>query len=118
MVEVQIGSTALPIIILPTIDGKAVTVTQIKNDFSNYFVNDGATPINFILEYKTRDGSKVNLSYNNTKSSETEIWFEPPDTVYATKEVFTMVVYWTIGIEKVPTTNMFVLDVQDLHNEP
>ena len=118
MVEVQIGSTALPIIILPTIDGKAVTQTQIKNDFSNYFVSDGATPINFILETKTRDGSKVPLSFNAAKSSETEIWFEPPDSLYATKEVFTAVVFWTIGIEKVPTTNMFVIDVQDLHNEP
>jgi len=117
MVEIQLGSKALPIIILPTIDGNAVTVQQIKDDFSNYFVSDGATPINFILERKTRDDAKVDLSYNATKSSETEIWFEPPDSVYATIDKFTCVVYWTIGIEKVPTTNPFTIDVKDLHNE-
>ena len=117
MVEVQIGSQALPIIILPTIDGKAVTVQQIKDDFSNYFVSDQVTPINFIFEYKTRTGNKVELSYNAAKSSETEIWFEPPDIVYADIEIFTCVIYWTIGIEKVPTTNPFNLDVKDLHNE-
>ncbi len=53
MVEIQVGSTKQPIIILPRINGAAVTVQNIKDNFSNFFVSDGATPISFVMETRT-----------------------------------------------------------------
>ena len=117
MVEIQVGSKQQPIILLPRIDGKPVTVQNIKDNFSNFFVSDGATPINFVMETRTRDGSKVLLSYNPGKSSETQIWFLPIDTFFASVEKFTALFYWTIDVEQVYTENPITIDVKELHDE-
>jgi hypothetical protein len=116
MVEIQVGSTKQPIIILPRINGTPVTVTQIKNDFSNFFVDDGSTPINFFMETRTRTGTKTPLAYDPAKSSETELWFFPDDSFYATKEKYTTLIYWTIATEKVNTETPFTIDVKELHD--
>lgn len=115
--EIQVGSLQQPLIILPRINGKPVTVTQIKNDFSNFFVSDGATPINFVLETRTRTGAKVTLNYDVGRSTETEIWFLPANAFWATVQKYTSLIYWTIGVEKVYTENPITLDVKELHDE-
>ena len=117
MVEIQVGSTKQPIIHLPRIDGKPVTVTEIKTLYSNYYVSDPATPINFVMESRTRLGAKTLLFYDPAKSSETEIWFFPTDPYYATVEKYTVLFYWTIDVEKVYTENPLVIDVKELHDE-
>jgi hypothetical protein len=116
MVEIQVGSKQQPIIILPRINGTPVTVTQIKNDFSNFYVSDIATPINFVMETRTRLGAKVTLAYDESKSSETEIWFLPDDSFFATVEKYTTLIYWTIAVEQVYTENPFTIDVKELHD--
>ena len=115
--EFQVGSKQQPIILKPKIDGKAVTVTEIKNTFSNFFVSDVATPVNFVLETRTRLGVKATLNFNAAKSTDTEIWFFPLDPFYATVEKKTALFYWTIGVEQVYTEIPIVIDVKELHNE-
>jgi len=117
MVEIQVGSKQQPVIHLPRIDGKPVTVTEIKNNFSNFFVSDGQTPINFVMESRTRDGNKVTLNYDVSKSSETEIWFLPADSFWTTVQKYTVLFYWTIDIEQVYTENPLIVDVKELHDE-
>ena len=117
MVEIQVGSKQQPIILLPRIDGKPVTVTQIKNTFSNFFVSDGATPVNFVMETRLRGASKVTLNYDQAKSTDTQIFFFPADPFYATKQKYTTLFYWTIGIEQVYTENPITIDVKEIHDE-
>ena len=117
MVEIQVGSKQQPIILLPRIDNKPVTVTQIKNTFSNFFVSDGATPINFVMETRTRTGTKVTLNYDVSKSSDTQIWFLPADAFWDTVRKYTALFYWTIDVEKVYTENPITIDVKELHDE-
>jgi len=117
MVEIQVGSKQQPIIMLPRIDGVAVTVQNIKDNFSNFFVDNGTTPINFVMETKTRTGAKVLLNYDVAKSSETEIWFLPLDTFWDTVQKYTALFYWTIAVEKVYTENPITIDVKEIHDE-
>ena len=117
MVEIQVGSKQQPIIILPRIDGNAVTVQNIKDNFSNFFINNGSTPINFVMETRTRLGNKVTLNYDVAKSSETEIWFLPLDTFWESIQKYTTLFYWTIAVEKVYTENPITIDVKELHDE-
>jgi hypothetical protein len=116
MVEIQVGSKQQPIIILPRINGTPVTVQNIKDNFSNFFVSDIATPINFVMETRTRLGAKVTLNYDAAKSSETEIWFLPTDPFFASVEKYTTLIYWTIDVEQVYTENPFTIDVKELHD--
>ncbi len=117
MVEIQVGSTQQPIIIIPRIDGVEETVTRIKNTFSNFYVSDILTPIDFKLEYKTRLGDKTLINYNVSNSSDTQIWFLPDDAFYATVVKYSVLAYWTIGVEKVYLESPILIDVKDLHNE-
>ena len=117
MVEIQVGSKQQPIILLPRIDNKPVTVTEIKNTFSNFFVSDGATPINFVMETRQRTGSKTTLNYDPAKSSDTQIWFLPADTFWDTVRKYTTLFFWTIDVEKVYTENPITIDVKELHDE-
>ena len=117
MVEIQVGSKQQPLIIIPRIAGNVVTVTQIKDDFSNFFIDDGQTPINFVMETRTRTGNKVTLNYDAGKSSDTEIWFLPADAFWDTVQKYTALFYWTIAVEKVYTENPITLDVKELHDE-
>jgi len=117
MVEIQVGSKQQPIIILPRIDNKPVTVTQIKNTFSNFFVSDVATPINFVMESRTRTGTKTTLNYDAGRSSDTQIWFLPLDTFWDTVRKYTVLFFWTIDVEKVYTENPITIDVKELHDE-
>jgi len=117
MVEIQVGSKQQPIIMIPRIAGVKETVTRIKTVFSNFFVSDGATPINFVMETRTRTGAKVTLNYDVSKSSDTQIFFLPADTFWATVQKYTTLFFWTIDVEKVYTENPITIDVKELHDE-
>ena len=86
MVEIQVGSKQQPIIMIPRINGIAETVTRIKAVFSNFFVSDGVTPIDWKLEHRTRTGTKTLISFDSGKSNDTQIFFFPDDAFYATVE--------------------------------
>lgn len=117
MVEIQVGSKQQPVIIIPRIAGNVVTVQDIKDDFSNFYVNDSTTPINFVMETRTRTGDKVLLSYDASRSSNTQIWFLPADSFWDTVQKYTALFYWTIGVEQVYTENPITIDVKELHDE-
>jgi len=117
MVEIQVGSKQQPIIMLPRIDGKPVTVANIKSTFSNFFVSDGATPIDWKMETRTRTGAKDTINFDSAKSTDTQIFFFPPDTFYATVQKYTVLFFWTIDIEKVYSQIPITIDVKELHDE-
>lgn len=118
MVEVQKGALITPITIRPRIDGNIVTQTQIKNDFSNTFVDDATTPIAFFMESKVRGQSIVTLAWDESKSTDSLIHFLPADAFFAEEIKYTLLFYWTIATEKVYTKIPIPLEVKDYHNEP
>ncbi len=117
MVEIQVGSLQQPIIMIPRINGVPETVTRIKSVFSNFFVSDVATPIDWKLEHRTRTGAKTLISFDSGKSTDTQIFFFPPDAFYATVEKKTLLFFWTIGVEKVYSSIPITVDVKELHDE-
>lgn len=118
MVEVQKGAKLTPITIRPRIDGNIVTQTQIKNDFSNTFVDDITTPIAFTMESKVRGQSPVELPWVPGKSTDNLIYFAPADAFYENEIKYTLLFFWTIATEKVYTKIPITLEVKDYHNEP
>lgn len=113
---VQKGSTSLPIIVVPRINKAIVTQTQIKNDFSNFFINDALTPLSFTLEYKEVDGVVKTVFWNSSKSAESSLFFPVPDSLYENKEEWTIAVFWEISTEKNYVLKPFHLTVDDVHN--
>lgn len=112
----QIGSTGLPIIVIPRIDGAIVTQDDIKTLFSNTFVNDATTPLSFTLEYKAVDGAVLTQAWNPAKSGPSSLFFPVPDSLYANKEEWTIAIFWTITTEKNYVLKPFHLTVDDVHN--
>jgi len=117
MVEVQIGSKVTPIIIKPRIDGNIVTQSQIKNTFSNTFVDDVSTPISFTMESKVRGQPIATLAWDPAKSTDSQIFFQPADAFYANEIKYTLLFYWVITTEQVYTKIPITLEVKDYHNE-
>lgn len=117
MVEIQVGSKQQPLIMLPRIDGKAETVTRIKTVFSNFYVNDATTPIDWNLEYRTRTGAKTLINFDSVKSTDTQIFFFPDDAFFANVIKYTVLFFWTIGVEKVYSEIPITIDVKELHDE-
>jgi len=117
MVEIQVGSTQQPLIMIPRINGVPETVTRIKTVFSNFYVDDPTTPIDWQMETRTRTGAKVLLQFDAAKSTDTQIFFFPTDPFYATVQKYTALFFWTIGVEKVYTENPITIDVKELHDE-
>jgi hypothetical protein len=116
MVDVQKGSTALPIIVVPRIGGIPVTQTEIKNNFSNKYVNEGTTPIAWTLEYQKRGESTPSTqAWDESKSTDEKIFFDMPDTFWEDWATYTILVYWTISTEKVYTELPTQITVKDLH---
>jgi hypothetical protein len=117
--EVQTGSTTLPILVIPRINGVPVTQTQIKNNFSNVFVSDGTTPLTFTMEYQTRLGTLNTQAYDATLSTDSIIFFPMPDSFYATAIKWTIIPFWNIvGLtqtEKIYANESIMLEVKDLH---
>lgn len=113
---VQVGSENFPIIIVPRIDGKIVTQSQIKSEYSNTFVDDNTTPLSFTLEYKKINEPAQTLVWDSGKSSDSKIFFQVPNSVYAEKANYTIIVFWKIGLEKIYTLKPYHLQVEDVHN--
>lgn len=120
MPEVQKGTTTLPILVTPRIAGVPVTQTEIKNNHSNVFVDNGSTPLSFTLEYKSRDGTVNTQEWDESKSTENVIFFPMPDSFYADDVVWTILPFWTIvGLtqtEKIYADESIQLEVKDLHD--
>lgn len=119
MPEVQTGSTTLPILVIPRINGVPVTQTQIKTNFSNVFIDDGQTPLTFTMEYQTRLGTLNTQAFDASKSTDAIIFFPMPDSFYATDIIWTIIPFWTIvGLtqtEKIYANEAIQLEVKDLH---
>lgn len=113
---VQKGSTSLPIIIVPRINGAIVTQDDIKNIFSNFFVSDATTPLSFTLEYKEVDGVVKTVAWDSSKSAASSLFFPVPDSLYENKEEWTIAIFWEISTEKNYTLKPFHLTVDDVHN--
>jgi len=119
MVEVQIGTTFLPILMTPRIGGLPVTQTQIKNDFSNAYVDDVTTPLTFTLEYKERnDALPQTVSFDASRSTDSVIYFPIPDSFYAQNATYTVLPFWNVGgptPEKIYAAEGIQIIVKDLH---
>lgn len=114
---VQIGTRLLPIIVTPRIDGKVVTQTEIKAKSTGY-VDDNNTPLRFGLEIKQRNEAILTLQWDETKSSNSAIFFQVPDSVYASAAVYTVTCFWTVGTsEKIYALAPYHLTVEDIHDE-
>jgi len=117
--EAQTGSTTLPILVIPRIGGVPVTQTQIKNNFSNVFVDDGSTPLTWVLEYITRDGTLNTQNFDATQSTDSVIFFPLPDSFYAVDIIWTLLPFWNIvGLtqtEKIYADESIMFEVKDLH---
>ena len=57
------------------------------------------------------------LSYDASRSSDTQIFFLPLDSFWATVQKVTALFFWTIGVEQVYTENPITIDVKELHDE-
>lgn len=116
MPEIQVGTTDKPILVIPRIGGVPVTQTQIKNDFSNAYVDDISTPLSFVLEYKNRtDTTVTSIAWNEAASTESQIFFDMPDAFWANLEEWTVMVAWTIAGEKNYTVESVVFAIKDMH---
>jgi hypothetical protein len=125
MVEVQVGSIAVPIIITPRILDVPVTVTQIKEVYSSEWVSDEDTPMTFYLEYEdsTNPGVPQSILYNSSLSSNTQLVFDIPNEIYADLDTYSLLFYWLVTdtedpptqLEKVYTKQAIPLVVRDLH---
>ena len=118
MPQIQKGTQARPIIISPYMGGVPLTQEKIKNNFSNEFVSDGETPLNFILEYKSREDTEPEtVEWNAAQSTETDIFFMMPDSFWEETKTWTILIAWTIASEKNYATENLIITVKDLHRE-
>lgn len=120
MVEVQKGVKKLVIFAKPRIGGLVKTQTQIKNDFSNFFINDASTPLTWTLEFRDSKGVVTTLAFDDTKSTDAILYFLPSDTFWDTLASYTVMLYWEIGadLEKIYSENSIQLQIKDLHDGP
>ncbi len=120
MPEVQKGIKKLVIFAKPRIGGLVRTQTDIKNDFSNFFVSDGATPLTWSLEFKDSKGVVTTLLFDSGLSTDTTLYFLPTDTFWDTLESYTVLLFWEIGtaLEKIYSEEAIQLVVKDLHDGP
>lgn len=122
--EVELGTVSLPFFVIPRIDGVAVGVSDIKSTYSNKFENDTDTPMSFFAELSLRDGTKTTVEWDESKSTDSVLYFPIADTIYATRAVYTVMFYWIVynddtptpaEIEKIFTMEPMTLDVKELH---
>lgn len=128
--EVQQTTQALPVWMIPRIDGNPKTITQIKEQYSNHYVSDEATPINFWLQHQAEDGTKTNILWDDSKTiDDMIIYFAIPNEIYADLQELTVLFFWTLGevsgdppeppadTERIFTIEPVLLQVKDLHQE-
>ncbi len=113
---VQVGTKSLPIRITPRIGGLVVTQTEIETIYSNFFVDQGSTPLTWVFEYKAVDGTIASISFDAGLSGPSSIYFPIPDSFYANKEEWTFSVAWQIATEKIYMLRSVKISVVDEHN--
>ncbi len=120
MPEVQKGIKKLVIFAKPRIGGLVKTQTQIKNDFSNFFISDGATPLTWTLEFRDSKGNTTTLPFDSGLSTDTTLYFLPTNTFWDTLESYTILLFWEIGtdLEKIYSEEAIHLIVKNLHDGP
>ena len=120
MTEVQVGSTFRPIRLIPKVGGVPVTQTDIKNNYSNLYVDDPSTPLTWVLEWKRRgDTNATTINFNSGLSTDSEIYFDIPDSFYAAIQKYTVLFAWVVtgasDTEKIYCEEAIQIDVRDLH---
>ncbi len=120
MPEVQKGIKKLVIFAKPRIGGLVKTQTQIKNDFSNFFVNDASTPLTWSLEFTDSKDVVTTLAFDGALSTDTTLYFLPTNTFWDTLESYTVLLFWEIGtdLEKIYSDEAIQLVVKNLHKGP
>jgi len=114
MVDVQRGTTGLPILIQPRINGTIVTQSEIKNDFSNAFVDDNTTPLTWTLEYFERgQTTALTVPFDALKSTDNTIFFPMPDSFYEDYKVWMIIIRWNISAEQIYSNESIMIDVKD-----
>lgn len=116
MTDIQKGTTSLPVIIKPRIEGIAVTQTAIKQNYSNRYVDDPSTPLTWTLEYRKAGSTLTStLAFDSSKSTDTEIFFNMPDSFYAEIADWTLLVYWQIDTEKIYNDEAMTISIKEFH---
>ncbi len=120
MPEVQKGSKKFVIFAKPRIGGLVKTQTQIKNDFSNFYVDDSTTPLTWTLEFTDSKGNVTTLAFDGAKSTDTTLYFLPTNTFWDTLESYTILLFWEVGtdLEKIYADEAIYLVVKNFHDGP
>ena len=114
MTDVQRGTKLLPISIEPRIDGVLVTQSEIKNKFSNAFVDDNTTPLTWTLEYFERGQSTpLTQFFDDAQSTESTIVFPMPDSFYADYKVWMILIRWNISVEQIYSDEAISIEIKD-----
>ena len=119
MVDVQRGTTALPFLIQPRINGVIRTQKEIKEVFSNVYVDDNTTPLTWTLEYTSRNQpTPQTILFNEGKSTNETIAFDIPNSFYADYNIWVIMIRWNIvGLlltEQIYTNEAIQVEIKDL----
>jgi len=120
MPEIQKGSTSRAIFASFRVNNVIITKGDIKSTYSNFFVDDGSTPLLLFLQFQDETGVTVNLSEDASKSSPagdlaTKFFFLITDSLIATPRTYTILPFWTTSSEKIFADNAVQLIVKDIH---
>lgn len=114
---VQIGTKLLPIVVTPRINGKVVTQTEIKTA-SNAYISDQESPLRFGLEFKRRGEDITVVDWDENKSTDTEIYFPVPNSLWDTLGEYTVLCFWTVGTtEKIYSIVTYHIAVEESHDK-
>ena len=120
MVEIQKGSTSRVFFVSFRVDNKVITRGDIKTTYSNFFIDDGSTPLILFLEFQDEAGNITTVTEDASKSDPagdpaTKHYFAPSDTLFATPITYTIIPYWTTSTEKIYADNAIQVIVKDIH---
>jgi len=120
MPEIQKGSTSRVIFASFRINELIITRGDIKTTFSNFFVDNGSTPLVLNLEFQDESGVVTTLIEDESKSSPvgdtaTKFYFRITDSLIADPRTYTIIPFWTTSTEKIYADNAIQLIVKDLH---
>jgi len=121
MVEIQSGSTSRVIFASFRVKDVIITRGDIKTTYSNFFVDDGTTPLVLSLQFQDKDGNKSNLVEDQSKAqpavgdTATKFYFLITDSLVATPKTYTVIPFWTTSSEKIFADEAIQLIVKDKH---
>ena len=120
MPEYQKGSTSRVIFASFRINDVIITRGDIKTTYSNFFVDNGSTPLVLKLEFQDEAGVVTVLTEDASKSipagdPATKHYFLITDALVATPRTYTVIPFWTTGTEKIYADEAIQLIVKDKH---